>query len=377
MAGTSRVTLPQEFYDKTEDLLLVQPEPQYLYSELFLGAMNASLMADTDFSLPWRDARPAPANIAPYGGPILPAERDQLRLANPLFNEIIAAKVDFTAAPGNTVRINRPSYASTTYTEASRRVPSGSTISTTPITVTSEQANLTLFRYGGPYDQANSRVAPFAIEKFDAQMGVHKLAQIAGNTLVRDFHKFIDSVQSTLLDLAANTIYPLGMTADNDATAAGSYPLTYEQLMRTERSADDLSLPLFSDGFRIAVLTPMQVTQIGLDPLYARQSAYHPLYNQLFPQYVGSISKTHIFKSSTLNTPTNTSSVPVHRGHYIAPGALLGGMGQRPTCVPSTNDNYGQTALVVWLADLAFGLADNRFVLSVRSASDVTASGGV
>lgn len=375
MATTSRVSLPQEFFDKTEDLLLVQPEPQYLYADLFLGAMSASLMTDTDFQLPWRDSRPTQG--APYGGGVLPAEADRLRLASPLFNDIIAAKIDFTAAPGNSVRINRPAYATTTYTEASRRVPSGSAISTVPITVQSEQANLTLFRYGGPYDQANSRVAPFAIERFDAQMGVHKLAQIAGNTLVRDFHKFIDAVESSLLDLAANTIYPQGMTADNDATAAGSFPFTFEQLLRTERSADDLGLPTFSDGYRIAVLTPMQVNQLGLDPGYMRQSAFHPLYNQLFPQYIKSVSKTHVFKSSTLNTPSNSSSVPIHRGHYIAPGALLGGMGERPRCVPSTNDNYGQTALVVWLADLAFGLADNRFVLSVRSASDVTASGGV
>ena len=90
-----------------------------------------------------------------------------------------------------------------------------------------------------------------------------------------------------------------------------------------------------------------------------------------------SVSKTHVFKSTTLNTPTNTSSVAIQYGHYVAPGALLGGMGRRPRCVPSTDDNYGETAKVVWLADLAFGLADNRFVLSVRSAADVTTSGGV
>jgi hypothetical protein len=375
MAG-NRITLPQEFYDKTEDMLLVQPEPQYLYADLFLGAMSASLMTDTDFALPWRNARPI-SNGAPYGGAVLPAEADRLKLASPLFNKIIAAKVDFAAQPGNSVRINRPAYATTTYTESSRRVPSGSTISMSPISVQSEQANLTLFRYGGPYDQANTRVAPFNIERFDAQMGVHKLAEIAGNTLVRDFHKFVDAVQSSLLDLAANVLYPEGMTADNDATSAGSFPFTFEQLLRAEQSADDLNLPVFDDGFRIFVATPTMITQLGLNPAYQRASQFHPLYNQLFPQYVASVSKTHIFKSTTLNAPLNSSSVAIGRGHYIAPGALLGGMGERPRCMPSTNDNYGQTALVIWLADLAFGLADNRFVLSVRSASSITASGGV
>ena len=195
---------------------------------------------------------------------------------------------------------------------------------------------------------------------------------MSGNTLVRDFHRFIDAVNITLLDKASLTVYPEGMLADNDATAAGSFPLTYEQLMRTERKADDANLPVFADGYRIAVLTPTQVEQLALDPLYARASAYHPLYNSLFPQYVKSVGKTHVFKSTTLTLSSNSSSVNINYGHYIAPGALLAGMGRRPHTAPSTDDNYGETAKVVWLADLAFGLADNRFVLSVRSTADAS-----
>lgn len=364
MPTGSRVTLPQEFYDKTDDRLLVQPEPQYFYADLYLGALAASLAPPSEMGLPWRSITGVGAN---YGTPF---ERDQLRLSSPLMTDVIAAKVDFNGAPGNSMRINRPSYAATTYTETSRRIPSGSSVSTVPVAAQSEQTNLTLYRYGGPYDQGNSRVAPIAVEAFDANMGVHKLVQVSGNTLVRDFHKFIDAVNVTLLDLASTVTYPEGMTADNDATAKGSFPFTYELLMRTERKADDANLPYFADGYRALVCTPTQIEQLGLDPLYAKQSAFHPLYNQLFPNYVKSVSKTHIFKSTTLTTKSNSSSVNVHYGHYIAPGALLAGMGRRPHCAPSTDDNYGETAKVIWLADLAFGLADNRFVLSVRSTED-------
>src|SRR6185312_3968110 len=364
MAGASRVSLPQEFYDKTDDMLLVQPEPQYLYAEVFLGALRASLSPVTEAGLPWRSITGAGAN---YGDP---AERDRLKLSSPLMTEIIAAKVDFLGAPDNSIRINRPAYTNTTYTEAKRRISSGLSISTVPVGVTSEQTNLTLFRYGGPYDQTNARVAPIAIEAFDASMGVHKLVQVAGNTLIRDFHRFIDAVQSSLLDKAATIVYPEGMSADNDATSKGSFPYTYEQLIRTERKGDDANLPVFADGFRMAVMTPAQVAQLGMDPMYARNSQFHPVYNQLFPQYVKSVSKTHIFKSTTLNTVANGSSVNIHYGHYIAPGALLGGMGRRPRVQPSTDDNFGETAKIVWLADLAFGLADNRFVISMRSSED-------
>src|ERR1700722_4354046 len=226
MAGNSSVSLPQEFYDKTDDKLLIQPEPQYLYADLYLGALAASLAPPSDAGLPWRSITGVGAA---YG---TPAERDRLRLSSPLFNDLIAAKIDFNAAPGNTMRINRPKYVNTTYTQASRIVASGTTISTVPIAAQSEQTNITLYRFGGPYDATNNRVAPIAIEAFDANMGVHKLVQVAGNTIVRDFHRFIDAVNVVLLDLAATVVYPDGMTADNDATTAGAFPFTYEQLIR-------------------------------------------------------------------------------------------------------------------------------------------------
>jgi hypothetical protein len=362
----NRVTLPAEFYDKTDDRLLVQPEPQYLYAEMFLGAMRASLSPISEMGLPWRSITGVGAS---YGTPV---ERDRLMLSSPIMTDIMAATVDFNGAPGNSIRINRPAYTNTTYTEASRRIPSGSSISTTPVTAKSEQNNLTLFRYGGPYDQANTRIAPIAVEAYDANMGVHKMVQISGNTLIRDFHRFLDAVNVSLLDLGSTVIYPEGMAADNDATTAGSFPFTYEQLLRSERKADDANLPTFADGFRMFVGTPTQINQLGLDPLYIKNAQFHPLYNQLFPQYVRSVSKTHIFKSTTLTTALNSSSVAIHYGHYIAPGALLGGMGQRPRVEPSTDDNFGQTAKIIWLADLAFGLADNRFVESVRSSSDAS-----
>lgn len=370
MSGTSRVTLPQEFYDKTGDDLLVQPIPQFLYADLFLGAIASSLQIPEAMGLQV-DSRAITGVGADYSNPV---ERDRLMLSNPITTDLFAAKADFTAAPGNTIRFNRPAYTQTTYTEQSRRVASGMTISTTPTKVASEQNSLTLYRYGGPYDPGQSAVAPFAIERFDANMGVHKLTKIIGNTLTFDFRHFIDAVNVTLLDLASVTIYPEGMTADNDATSAGSFPFTYEQLLRAERTADDANLPVLPDGYRVAVLAPIQVAQLGIDPIYARAAEFHPLYNNLFPQYVKSVSKTHIFKSTTLTTTSNSSSVNVHRGHYIAPGALFAGMGARPEVWASANDNFGQTALVVWLADLAFGLADNRFCLSLRSTQDLSGS---
>jgi len=362
MPSFSRASLPENFYDVTSDMLLVQPEPQYLYAQMFLGALGASLSTPGEIGLPGRA-------VGGAGGAYSAEDRDRLMLANPMMREVIAAEIDFNGKPGNSVRINRPVFSNTTYTEASRRIASGTTISTTPITVSSQQTNLTLYRYGGPYDTANSRVAPYAIESFDANMGIHKAASIHGTHLKRDFHRFIDSVNVSLLDLASSAVYPEGMTAVNDATVAGSFPFTYEQLCRVGRDMDIANLPYFSDGFRALVLTPTQVNQLAQDEKYGKASVFMPQYNVLFPGYVGSVNKFHIFKSNTLTVTNNSSSVAIHYGHAIAPGALLAGMGRAPRVAPSTNDNYGETVLAVWLADLAFGLANNTFVLSVRSSA--------
>lgn len=360
MPSLSRASMPENFYDITSDMLLAAPEPQYLYAMLMLSALGASLQTPAEMGLPGRA-------VGGAGGSYSSAERDRLMLSNPMAAEVFAAKVDFNGKPGNTIHINRPVFTNSTYTEASRRIASGSSISTTPITPSAAQTNLTLFRYGGPY--SGSAVAPYAIEAFDANMGVHKAASIVGTHLKRDCHRFLDKVVVDLCDLASATDYPEGMAADNDATVAGAFPFTYEQLSRCEKNMDDASLPTFGDGFRALVLSPTQVNQLRQDQDYQRSAKEFPQFNILFPQYVASVNKFHIFKSTTLEAPTNTSSIAIHRGHAIAPGALLAGMGRPLRVVPSTDDNYGETVKVIWLGDLAFGLANNTFVRSVRSSA--------
>lgn len=363
MASLNRVEFPNNFFDITSDMLLVQPEPQYLYAGLFLSALNASLNVPGSIGMPGRD-------VGGNGSQYSAAERDRLMLSSPMV-DLFAAKVDFKGLPGNNIRINRPVFTDSTYTELSRRIPSGASISTTGVVPSSQQTNLTLYRYGGPYDNANSRVAPYPIEAFDAQMGVHRAASIVGTHMKRDFHKFCDSVCKSMLDLASSTDYPEGMTADNDATASGAFPFTYEQLSRVEKLMDDANLPTFGDGFRAIVLHPTQVNQLRNDRQYQRAVQGQPASPLaiIHPQFVQSVNKMHIFKSTTLSTSSNSSSVTIYRGHAIAPGCLLGGMGRAPRVAANSNDNYGETVLALWLADLAFGLSNNTFVRLVSSSA--------
>jgi hypothetical protein len=364
MGVFQRATMPENFYDVTSDMLLVQPEPQYPFAEMFLAALGASLSDDPGpLGLPGRQL---PSAGAPYSA----SDRGALMLSNPIARELIAGKVDFNATPGQTVRVNRPVFANTTYTESSRRIASGTSISQTPINVASQQTNLTLYCYGGPYDSANSRVAPYGIQSFDANLGVHNAAQIHGSQLNRDFRRFIELVNVSLLDLESSVTYPDGMSAANDATTAGMFPMRLEQLTRAHRDSNNANLPTFSDGFRMAALTPTQIQQLEVDPAYQRAGQFLPEYNILYgAAYKKSVAGFHVFEVNTLTTANNSSSIAVHQGHVIAPGALLAGMGRRPRVMPNTNDNFGETILVMWLADLAFGLANNTFSIGLRSAA--------
>lgn len=354
-----RAVMPENFYDITSNMLLAQPEPQYLYGDLQRLALGASLETPSSLGLPGR-------TITGVGADYTPAEKDRLRMATPLATDVFAASVNFEGLPGTTVRFNRPVYTNSTYTQASRLVASGTSISTTPIVGTSQQNSLTLQRFGGPYGTA---VQPYAADRFDTRQGVHKAASIFGTWLKRDYDRFIDAVWVTLFDLASSAIYPEGMSAVNDATSTGQYPMRLEQVFRTEATMDTANLPTFSDGYRLLVLTPTQVNQLRNDDKYRTASAFFENYNVLFSQYVSSVGKMHIFKSTTLNTTANSSSVNIHYGHAISPGTAMAGMGERPAVWSSSDDNFGQTPKFVWLANLAFALANNSFVYSVRSSA--------
>lgn len=361
MGSVDRAVLPENFYDETSAMLLAQPEPQYLYCDLWKAAQRADLEIPDDLGLPGR-------TVSGTGQQYSSADRDRLMLSNPLAQQLVATPLNnMTGSPGHTQKFNRPKFADSTYTTAARQVNTGQTISTVGVTLSSDQVPLTLQRFAGPYDNANSRVAPYTVEVFDAGLGVHKASSIVGTHLKRDYDKFIDAVQVALLDTAATTVYAGGDADDDALGAAGASPMDLALIGAAEVAADEANLPTFADGFRVMVITPTQANQLKDDANFARLSDFHKEMNFLFPGYVRSVHRTHIFKSTTLTRVANASSALVQYGHYMAPGVLLGGMGRAPRVAPSTDDNYGETVKVIWIGDLAFGCADNRFVISVRS----------
>ncbi len=379
--GRSAVT--QEFMDLTSAMLLRQTEPQYLHAGLAMLATNANLqgvgLGGFGLPLPGRDG------IGASGQPYRDFRDDQAMLDEPLMSELIATPPELAGelasgkVPGHSIRMNRPIYADTTYTQLSREVPNGSTISTTPINATSEQVTLTLKRFFGPYDAANARVAPYGIDRFDASLPVHKLAHLVGNQLQRDLVKTLDSFLVALGDLGTTitanfgsgdaAVYPTGMHADNDSTVQGDYRLDFNALSRAIQEADERKLPTLSDGRRVLIVTPQQAQNLIDDGQYARYTQYFQFANPVLrASYLKSIDGLHIFKSTTLTQKTNSSSIKIQYGQLWAPGAIGLGFSRLPEVVTSTADNFGEHALVGWLMYLALGALDNRFLISVRSS---------
>lgn len=361
--AVNRISLPSEFFDVTNAQLLIAPTPEMPYAQMALTSLGMSLDTPDDIANAGREPFPQ------HGSDYLKLEDMQLALnQSPVFSQTVVAEAKPGEKFGATVRFNRPSFANTSsYTLAYRTVGPNTTLTTTPIGVQGEQTALTLVRVAGPYDTNNSCVAPIAIESFDAEMSVHKLNKIVGLTIQYDFHRTVEGCLVTLMDLGT-AIYPGAATADSDFTSVDSYPMDLNTILKAEATANKANIPTFPGGFRVAMLDPIQVLQLKQDLAYQRQAQMMPEFNLLKGAYVASVSRTHIFQSSTL-TATSNSTVYVSKGHYFGPQCLLVGMGRPPRVRTASDDNYEETPKVLWLGDMAFGLADSRFVYTLRSAT--------
>ena len=353
-----RVNIPAEFYDRTSSMLLKKPEPQYLYAAFIKRAMAADLTVPDELGHPDR-------KLSGVGDDYAEVNDDRLALEGDMISEsVIGAKFDMQGEPGHTVRVNRPLFTDSTYTLASRTIGRDVTISTTPIPVSSEQTSITLLRLAGPY--GSSAVQPYSLDNLDTQVGVHKASKIAGLHLKRDFDKTLDSIMVGLLD-TGTAIYPNGFTADNDFATSGAAPFSYDFVSQIERKMDDANLPVLPDGKRLLVVPPAAGQGLKTDPQFTRLSEFHKEVNALFPgTYFRTLGNFHIFKSTSLSKPTNSSSVPIYRAHAIAPGALGVAMGKAPATAYSNDDNYGITAKIIWMAFMGFKVFDSSFIYTAR-----------
>ena len=375
MAIINRASLPEEFFDITSAMMLVQPEPQYVFAFLAKQAIANAMSVVPGGALGISPQRAIPAGGAQY---TLPGA-DRLMLASPdgQLNQVIMSVADLSRPQiGHTVRINRPRYGSGGFTLANREITSGTTISTTAIDLQSEQVTITLKRYGGPYDANQTAVAPFALDRFDATKAVHALVGVVGTHMQRDFDKWADTVVSQFLSQGSTTLWPQGFTADNNSQVAGDMPMDIDTLFRAYETLKLANIPVFGNGRYRAFIGPTQARQLKNDPQAAQYFRYdlqgmNPVTAAAaLPNagYLTAIAGVDIFEATTLLSTPNAQSVPVTTSLMVGPGMMGLGVGQLPRVAYSTDDNYGESAKVVWLSYLGFNLFDARFGVQMHTS---------
>lgn len=373
MPTVNRLTLAEEFYDVTSSVVLRAPEPQFLYAVLWKMAFKRGL-----------DRKMGGLGLMPgrlaggEGAPFPDVQQFEMQLDDPIIGDAFVVVPNSEAKVGHTVRMNRPRFTDSTYTQAAREV-TRKTISTTPSVIGSEQVALTIKQFAGPYDNGQSAVAPIGLDAFDASRAVHDLGQEVGTHLQRDFDKTLDAFISALLDAgdSANTVWATDAISTDDAYAsANSAPMSYDMLIRARRNLRKAKVPTFSNGKYVCVIGPDEEAALAEDDDWLRQSVFDKQANPLIgATYLKSIQGAMVYTSQTLNTANNSSSVPVRRNHMFGPGAIGGIVvpvsgqgGPGPRVASASDDNYGLTAKVIWLLEGGLQLFDSRFVATLRTA---------
>lgn len=368
MPSINRATLPQEFFDITSAKLLTPPEPQYFHCRMFQAAFNGAMLnAGGSIGLP------VPGRAFGTKGEPYLTDIEGLVLSDPIMSNAIEVVPEIGAGhmPGHTIRLNRPSFANTTYTRLSRIVTEDTAISVVPIAVPSEQVPVTVERWAGPYDQANTRVAPLGIGRFDGSFMLHRPAMVKSLHLQRDYKRTMDQIVRDAFDLAGSNVYPVGMLTDASPVLQGDSPFSFGLLAATERTLDDLNVPLFPDGKRCMVLHPTQCEQLSQDANFQRLAEFHPEFNPAFAgTYWKSCGAWNIFKSTTLSSIA-TGGVPgtltVRYGQAFGPGAVGMGIAELPRVAYNSQDNYGENALVIWLQYAGIATFDSRFIARIHT----------
>ena len=365
----ARATLPSEFFDRTSAFMLRQPEPQYLYAQLVFASSAQAEMRRAE-ALGITPER----SISDMGAGVPSLVEMQRIIAAPQAEAIFTTDELAPEKVGHTIRMNRPVFSGGGYTESSRTVASSQTISTTPIDISAEQAAITIKRVAGPYDTVNSRVAPYALDRFDSQHSVHSLAALVGLHMSRDRMKYVDSVFNSLFDLGSSTLYPAdpnnALSSDASAFVAntpGTRVFDAQTVFRTEEKLLSQNIPAFANGRYMMIISAKQARDLRGDPEFQRLSVFMPDKNPL-NGYVSTLGNVDIYQSTTNTIDTSTvAGVSIQHGTAFGPGAVGYAPAGQCRTAASTDDNYGETNKVIWIAYEGQSLLDNRFIVNVHS----------
>lgn len=364
----NRMTMPSEFQDRISEVVLRQPEPEYFGARVLFMASAQAEVQRTGVKY----AGPGRAEGIGEMGAAYPGLMDMaLVLNDKVRGEAIVVSDELAKGKsGTTILFNRPRFTNTTYTRASRLLLQGAPVSTTAIDVAGEQVSLTIEEIAGPYDTGNSRVAPYAIDRFDAEHSAHRMAETVGMHLQRDRMRYVDSRISTMLQAVTGTkIFPsdpsFGQTVVATAFAGstgGMRTLDFDTVVRGEQKLVEASIPKFSNGTYWFVVDALGAQQLRNDPSVQKQAVFDPGLNPLRNSFIARIGNVEVYQSTTLPTDTTTvSGDTIHTGCMFGPG-MIGYASGGPVMVDmSSDDDFNRSVKVIWHVYEALDFLDSSF----------------
>jgi hypothetical protein len=375
MSSINRGTLPVNFVDSISmGMRLPQPEPQYLFAQMAVGAMLRQGAIDMGLDNAQRFVKVT----AGGGGEAVPPALDMLARAGDMYPEALTYIADFGLGKGDTIKLRRPQYSGGGYDESSREVKPDVPTSTVGQLIKGEEVPIVLKEYEGPYDAANSRVAPYIVRDFDARYKANKdsLAQLVRLHLLRDYIKWLDSVVRNRFRATQYITYADAVANVLSFTAGAGHTINFETLIAARTALSNREWQYFPNGRYVCLVPTAFNSQMVGDPDYRELSANHADgRNQLFG-YITSVQNMDIFECTTLKTyaagdtvPGDGNAVPtgatVYEGLIFGPGAVGMGEAMPPTCFDADDTNYGKEAKVLWRSIQAFQTLDERGVQRV------------
>ncbi len=377
MPVTGPAWLPSEFVELTSQRMLIAPVSQFLYyTMVYMADMQAALRVDPG-AFEWVSGRGIPANAG--GAPVPALDAMKLMLADPIRAGAIVVADDLATQPGSVVKINRPVFSGGGYSISARTLGTGAQFSTTPIALSGEQVPITILRLGGPYASGGTTPQPYGVDRFQAMQSVHSLVGTVGQHLQYDREAFLDNVIATTIDNPAsgNILFPndptSSLSTDSSAFTAnvnGDRPFDYETILRMVAKLRSTNIPTFDDGRYRLIINPAQEQQLQLDPIfrsYAKEDASTNPLKMSLVKTLGRDVEIYCSNSNAIDTST-VSGVTIN--HAVMFGKqIVGRVRDKDGCraTLSSQDNYGETALVMWIAYEGFSLLDQRFVVAAHS----------
>lgn len=384
MGVIGRATLPTNYEDfassVTSALVLPQPEPQYVFAHwamsgrLALAALNAGATSVQQY-----------VSMVGGGAPI-PPDLDRMARVADSYPGFVQSIDMFGKGRGDTIKFQRPVFATGGLTKAARELTTNQTISTTGTVVQAEEVPVTLKEYHGP-DKDGNGVKPYAIWGFDAKFRANKLqlASVTTQHLRRDYVSWLDAVIRDEFLQSGNVTYPLGVANAAAFVAGGNAKFSLEQILRARKALSDREWMRFPNGRYVCLVPTSFNTDMLEDVDYREQSKFHADGRNLLYGYISSVQDIDFFECTTLKSYVNPatiegSTVPanvtVQEAMLVGPGVVGFGTAapdpenvMGPVARFADDTNYGTVAKVVWYALHAFQMLDDRGVQRIVAQS--------